>query len=104
MIKSFRSRAMERAFNGDVRRVRPNLAERIEDVLAALDEAQSLAALEKLTGFHALRGNRAGTYSVTVTRNWRITFTTGMETVTAPETNEQREEFHVYDVDFEDYH
>jgi plasmid maintenance system killer protein len=74
MIKSFRSRAMEQVFNGNVRRVQPNLATRIEDILAALHRATAREDLEKLTGSHELSGKRSATYSVTVTRNWRITF------------------------------
>ena len=26
-------------------------------------------------GFHALSGDRAGSYAMTITRNWRLTFT-----------------------------
>ena len=104
MIKSFRGKVMERAARGDMRGVQPNIAPRIVAILDALKEAQSLEAIEKLIGFHALRGNRSGSYSVTVTRNWRITFTTAVETAVDPDTEEERGEFHVYDVDYEDYH
>lgn len=41
-------------------------------------------------GLHPLKGNRKGTYSVTVSGNWRITFRFDGE--------------HVVDVDLEDYH
>jgi proteic killer suppression protein len=39
---------------------------------------------------HQLKGNRAGTWSVTVSGNWRVTFTFEGEDA--------------YDVDLEDYH
>jgi len=104
MIKNFRSPALERAYKGDARRVNPNLATRIRNILRTLNRADALEDIEKLTGFHALRQNRAGEYAVTVTRNWRITFTVGVETSIDPNTKEQQEEFHVYDVDYEDYH
>lgn len=104
MIKSFRDKVMERVFNGDVRRVQPNVAARIATILDALHLAESLDALAGLSGYHALRGNRAGEYAVTVTRNWRIIFTVGTEIVTDPDTKEEWEEFHVYDVGYEDYH
>ncbi|WP_443477976.1 type II toxin-antitoxin system RelE/ParE family toxin [Novosphingobium aerophilum] len=42
-------------------------------------------------GFHALTGNRAGTFAMTVTRNWRLTFT---------KVDEQT----IGDLDLEDYH
>lgn len=42
-------------------------------------------------GFHALTGDRKGSYAMTVTRNWRLTFT---------KIDEQT----VADLDLEDYH
>jgi proteic killer suppression protein len=42
-------------------------------------------------GFHPLTGDRKGTYAMTVTRNWRLTFT---------KVDEQT----VADLDLEDYH
>ena len=53
-------------------------------------------AFEELTippnfGFHALKGDRKGTFAMTVTKNWRLTFT---------KVDEQT----VADLDLEDYH
>lgn len=42
-------------------------------------------------GFHPLAGDRAGTFAITVTRNWRLTFT---------KVNDHT----VADLDLEDYH
>ncbi len=42
-------------------------------------------------GFHPLTGDRAGIYAVTVTRNWRLTFT-------------KVDEHTIADLDLEDYH
>jgi proteic killer suppression protein len=42
-------------------------------------------------GFHPLVGNRTGVYAMTLTRNWRLTFT-----VTANQS--------LADLDLEDYH
>ncbi|MEJ2003358.1 MAG: type II toxin-antitoxin system RelE/ParE family toxin [Maritimibacter sp.] len=42
-------------------------------------------------GFHALTGDRAGTFAMTVTKNWRLTFT---------RVDEQT----IADLDLEDYH
>jgi len=40
--------------------------------------------------FHPLKGNRKGTYAVSVSRNWRLTFRFDGQ--------------HACDVDLEDYH
>jgi proteic killer suppression protein len=42
-------------------------------------------------GFHPLTGDRKGTYAMTVTKNWRLTFT-------------KVDERTVADLDLEDYH
>ncbi len=42
-------------------------------------------------GFHALSGDRAGTFAITVTRNWRLTFT-------------KVDDHTIADLDLEDYH
>lgn len=51
--------------------------ERVRNMLAFIDAA---ATVEELAtppnfGFHELKGDRKGTYALTVTRNWRMTFT-----------------------------
>ncbi|MFC0683070.1 type II toxin-antitoxin system RelE/ParE family toxin [Novosphingobium clariflavum] len=67
--------------------------ERITDMIAFIVAA---ATFNELTvppnfGFHALTGDRAGTFAMTVTRNWRLTFT---------KVDEQT----IADLDLEDYH
>ena len=42
-------------------------------------------------GFHALTGNRKGSFAMTVTRNWRLTFV-------------KLDEHTLADLDLEDYH
>ena len=54
---------------GDVERLRAMLA--FIAATASLDEL----ARPPNYGLHRLTGNRAGTWSMTVTRNWRLTFT-----------------------------
>ncbi len=54
------------------------------------------ASFDELTappnyGFHALGGDRQGSFAMTVTRNWRLTFT-------------KIDELTVADLDLEDYH
>ena len=58
--------------------------------IAAAETFEELAIPPNF-GFHALTGNRAGTYAMTVTRNWRMTFT---------KIDDQT----IADLDLEDYH
>ena len=92
-IESISHKALKRFFLtgnskglvGDVERLRAMLA--FIAATASLDEL----ANPPNYGLHRLTGNRAGTWSMTVTRNWRLTFTvTQMGTVT--------------DMNLEDYH
>lgn len=92
MIKSFKHKGLKRLFeNGDHRGVPAQLAEKLTRRLDALDSAGEVLDL-MLPGFnlHELKGNRKGTWSITVTGNWRITF--------AFDSGDASE------IDFEDYH
>lgn len=66
---------------------------KIEAIVAFLHAAPGIEAVKKLGTWkaHQLTGDRKGTWSLTVTRNWRVTF----------EINEQNE---IENLDFEDYH
>jgi toxin HigB-1 len=68
-------------------------AERIIDMIAFLVSAADLdeLAIPPNFGFHPLTGSRKGTYAMTVTRNWRLTFTLSANDMIA-------------DLDLEDYH
>ena len=92
MIKSFRHKGLKRLFEtGERRGVAPELADRLRRQLDVLNRARSVRDLN-LPGYrlHQLKGNRTGTWSVTVSGNWRVTFTFEGEDA--------------YDVDLEDYH
>lgn len=104
MIQNFRSKALKQAFAGNVSRLVPQVSQRIVSILAVLDSAQSIEDIEPLTGFHNLVGDRQGMCAVSVTRNWRITFTPVTQEVEDPDTQEMESQFHVRDVDYEDYH
>jgi proteic killer suppression protein len=67
--------------------------ERLKRMLAFLVQAQAVdeLAVPPNFGFHALTGDRHGSFAMTVTRNWRLTFTL-IDDVT------------VADLDLEDYH
>ena len=92
MIKSFRHKGLKRLFEtGERRGVAPELADRLRRQLDVLNRAGSTRDLN-LPGYrlHQLKGNHAGTWSVTVSGNWRVTFTFEGEDA--------------FDVDLEDYH
>lgn len=67
--------------------------QRLRKMLAFINAARSLDELATPLnyGFHELTGGRKGTCSMTVTRNWRLTF--GINTEGA-----------LIDMDLEDYH
>ena len=92
MIKRFRHAGLERFFRrSDHRGIPSQSGSRIQRMLDVLDVALRPEDMN-VPGykFHHLKGQRAGTYSVTVTGNLRITF--GFEGEDAT------------DVDLEDYH
>jgi proteic killer suppression protein len=76
MIKSFGSKPL-RAFweKSDASKIAPRLRGRIERRLDALDQAMSPEDMN-IPGFdfHALTGNRKGTYAVHVNGPWCTTF------------------------------
>ena len=76
MIRSFRHKGLERFFRkSDRRGIDAKQAERIRRLLDRLD---GIVRAEDMGvpgyGFHPLKGDRKGTYAVTVSGNWRITF------------------------------
>jgi proteic killer suppression protein len=92
MIRSIRHRGLNRLYDrGDRSRVPADMADRIEDVLAALDSARTPEDLDRpYFRLHPLTGDRKGQWAVTVRANWRIVF--------------RFEGSDACDVDFVDYH
>lgn len=76
MIGSFRSKALKRYWiKGDRAAVSATYRDKIDILLNALDAAPNPGQMAfPGSGFHALTGNLAGRYALTVSRNWRITF------------------------------
>jgi proteic killer suppression protein len=68
-------------------------AERLRKMLAFIDATETLDELSipPNYGLHQLTGDRAGTWAMTVTRNWRLTF-------------RLNEDGALIDMDLEDYH
>lgn len=79
MIESFRHKGLKAfAETGDKRGILPVHAERIEEILSALESAGSLRDVIRVKGFHSLqiRGDKRPTrYAMSVSGAWRITFT-----------------------------
>lgn len=61
----------------DERGIRRDLVPRVRNILSALISASDMDAVEGPPGWrmHQLSGERAGTWSISVSGNWRITFT-----------------------------
>jgi len=77
---------------GEVRGLRRDLAPRIEHVLNILVAAQTFDGVRGPPGWrmHQLSGERAGTWSISVSGNWRITFRVVDD--------------EIHDLNLEDYH
>lgn len=90
--KRIKSRGLRRlAEQGERAKINPAWVPRIERLLGALDAAKVPEDLNLPgNGFHQLRGDRQGTYSVKVTANWRLTF--------------RWDQNGPFDIELEDYH
>jgi proteic killer suppression protein len=92
MLKSFKHKGLRDFFEDDSKRgISADQAQRIKirlDVISAATQIDDIS----VPGFdlHELKGDRAGTWSLSVSGNWRITF--------------RFENGDAYDVDWEDYH
>lgn len=84
-IRSFKRGAAERLFNrNDARDINPAHVRRLQDILDALDGPEPLRAVSLPTyRLHRLHGERAGDWSVRVSRGWRVTFRLDGEDVRA---------------------
>ena len=92
MIRRFRHRGLKRLYEeGDPSKFRADQAKRIGNVLADLDDAAKPQDLA-MPGYrlHSLKGDLKGFWSITISRNWRITF--------------RFEGGDAFDVDLVDYH
>ncbi len=92
MIRSFRHRGLKRLYEkGDRRQLPPESVEKMERILARLDEADEVSKMD-LPGYrlHPLKGDLTGFWAVTVRANWRIIF--------------RFTDGHAHDVDYVDYH
>lgn len=76
----------------DARGVQPAVASKLRRMVAFLQDIEKESELHSVPTWkpHLMKGNRAGIWSLYVTRNWRLTFR-----VVAGE---------IVDLDYEDYH
>lgn len=92
MIRNFRHKGLEAFFTKSERRgIDARQADRIRRILDRLDVAARSGDMN-IPGyrFHSLKGDRKGTFAVSVSGNWRITF--------------RFLEGDAFDVNLEDYH
>lgn len=92
MILNFKHRGLRQLYEQDnPRGVSAEHVSKLQNILARLEAAESPEDMN-LPGFrlHPLRGNRSGSWAVTVRANWRVTF--------------RFEGLNVADVNYEDYH
>jgi toxin HigB-1 len=94
-IRNFTHKGLKRLYAEDnAKGVPPDTVDKLRKMLAFLDDMQDAEELRALAAWkpHTLTGDRKGTWSLSVTRNRRLTFR--IDTV-EPE---------IYDVNLEDYH
>ena len=94
-IRSFAHKGLKRLYEEDsVKAVPPDTVDKLRKMLAYLDNMEDPAELRMLAAWraHTLTGDRKGTWSLSVTRNRRLTFR--LDTA-------ERE---ICDVNLEDYH
>ncbi len=77
IIRSVQHRGLLRLIeDDDTRQLRTDLVKRLRNILAMLISASDMNAVTGPPGWriHQLKGDRAGTWSISVSGNWRITF------------------------------
>jgi toxin HigB-1 len=86
-------KSLRRFFETDSARALVGEPARLRKMLAFIDAAESMdeMRLPPNFGFHELTGDRKGQWAMTVTRNWRLTFSLNAYDA-------------LVDMDLEDYH
>jgi proteic killer suppression protein len=94
-IRNFAHKGLRKLYVEDSAKALPaDAADKLRKMLAYLDAMEDPEELRSLTAWkvHTLTGDRKGTWSLSVTRNRRLTFR-----INATERE-------IYDVNLEDYH
>jgi proteic killer suppression protein len=93
-IKTFKHKGVEKVFcTGRSRKIGAEFHKRMSLILDAINGATRIGDLRGAHGFHALSGDRAGCFAVSISGNWRLIF-----------RFEHGDQGDILDVDFEDYH
>jgi proteic killer suppression protein len=77
IIRSIQHRGLLRLIeDDDTRELRTDLVKRLRNILAMLISASDMNGVSGPPGWriHQLKGDRAGTWSISVSGNWRLTF------------------------------
>ena len=94
-IRNFIHKGLKKLYSEDsVKDLPPDMVDKLRKMLAYLDDVGAPEELRALTAWkvHTLTGDRKGTWTLSVTRNWRLTFRID---------SAERE---IFDVNLEDYH
>ena len=72
----------------------PAVLEKVRNIITFLQEMQDVKELREIPSWkaHRLTGDRKGVWTMSITRNWRITFRI------------DQIEKQIFDLDYEDYH
>lgn len=92
-IRSTRHRGLKRLIeDDDEREIRRDLVNRVRRIMTALLSAENIKGVAGPPGWriHQLTGDRVGTWSISVSGNWRITF--------------DLKEGEIHNLNLEDYH
>jgi proteic killer suppression protein len=93
-IRSLAHRGLKRLYSENIAKgVPPDTVDKLRKIFAFLDSMQDTDELRSLATWkvHTLTGDRKGTWSLSVTRNRRLTFTID-------------DEHEICDLNLEDYH
>jgi proteic killer suppression protein len=88
MITRFRHKGLKDLHqDGSVKGVPPAMADKLRKLLFALETAETVEQVGRFPGWnlHPLKGERKGSWSLTVTGNWRLIFHYDERTNTASE-------------------
>jgi proteic killer suppression protein len=94
-IRNVRHRGLKRFIErDDASGLAAAVVEKVRNIVSFLQEMQNVQELSDVPSWkaHQLTGDRKGIWSLSVTRNWRITFSV------------DQAEGEIVDLDYEDYH
>jgi proteic killer suppression protein len=94
-IRNVIHKGLRRFIDGDdASGLQPAVVTKVQRIVSFLQDMEAEEELRTVPSWkaHTLTGNRKGTWSLFVTKNWRMTFRI------------DRDEIEIIDLDYEDYH